>query len=54
VDWDKSATLGLLLVRELVEGQLEGNIQLERKAGAFWKITWSTPECESQREQDDE
>ncbi len=33
-------TLGLLLVRELVEGQLNGNIQLIEGIGTIWRVTW--------------
>lgn len=40
-NWESSRTLGLRLVRELVEGQLEGTLTLlEQKKGVSWKIAW--------------
>lgn len=42
LQWETSPTLGLLLVQELVEGQLDGAIQLERSSGTFWRINWTT------------
>ncbi len=42
IDWDSTTTLGLTLVRELVEGQLEGNLELEAGQGTTWTITWNS------------
>ncbi len=39
-EWQKSGTLGLRLVRELVHGQLEGNLTLEQYNGICWVIHW--------------
>ena len=35
-----SSTLGLLLVRELVEGQLNGTVNRVEGVGTYWKIEW--------------
>ncbi|SLM32624.1 hypothetical protein MTBBW1_790022 [Desulfamplus magnetovallimortis] len=40
IDWKQSNTLGLRLVRELVRGQLEGDLQLIETEGSLWLIEW--------------
>ncbi len=40
IDWKTSDTLGLRLVRELVQGQLEGEIDLMEGRGVSWTIQW--------------
>lgn len=54
VDWEASPTLGLLLVRELVEGQLGGTLELDQTEGAAWKITWTTQTVEDVAEEDND
>ena len=39
-DWQKSRTLGLHLVRELVHSQLEGDLALKKDNGVCWMIQW--------------
>ncbi|MCK5101037.1 MAG: PAS domain-containing protein, partial [Desulfobacteraceae bacterium] len=41
-DLQKSRTLGLHLVRELVHSQLEGNLTLKKGNGVCWVIHWQT------------
>lgn len=41
VDWDTSSTLGLQLIKDLVENQLDGTIQKENKNGARFVIQFS-------------
>ncbi len=39
-DWRNARSLGLRLVRNLVERQLQGRIELDRTAGTVWKIAF--------------
>ena len=39
-DWRNTETLGLSIVRSLVEDQLQGTIDLDRTHGAKWTITF--------------
>ncbi len=40
-DWENTRTLGLRLVRELVQGQLEGSLNLIEDDGVCWVIAWN-------------
>jgi len=41
-NWKNSRTLGLRLVRELVQGQLEGSWRLNKDNGVCWIIKWES------------
>ncbi|MBT7712940.1 MAG: sensor histidine kinase, partial [Deltaproteobacteria bacterium] len=41
LDWKSSSTLGLKLVRTLVENQLDGSIEMESKNGTKFTIKFS-------------
>ncbi len=38
LDWENASTLGLKLVRTLVEKQLEGSIEMENNNGAKFSV----------------
>jgi PAS domain S-box-containing protein len=41
-NWEHASTLGMRLVRELVQGQLEGRLNLIENRGICWDIMWTT------------
>ena len=41
LDWKNSSTLGLKLVRTLVENQLDGSIDMENKNGTKFTIKFN-------------